>query len=302
MKQVKVILLVVSIAFFGNQVKGQQLAHYSQFFLNDYVLNPAVGGTNPYFDVKSTYRYQWVGIEDAPRTFLMSMHGPFNEKGNMGIGGYVYSDVTGPTRKTGFKASYSYNFKLNDELKLSFGLAGGLMQFAVDGSDITLKDQNDQAIGNVWQAAYTPDAAFGAYLYHEDFFVGLSIPQLIGTKLQLAENYSSADNSLKNHYFISGGYTFHITYEFDFEPFVQGKYIPPTNPQVDIGGRFIWNEMVWLGGIFRTEDAATIFAGVNFLENFTFGYSYDVITNDIKILSSGSHEIVLGLKFNERKD
>lgn len=302
MKQVKVILLVVSIAFFGNQVKGQQLAHYSQFFLNDYVLNPAVGGTNSYFDVKSTYRYQWVGIEDAPRTFLMSMHGPLNEKGNMGIGGYVYSDVTGPTRKTGFKASYSYNFKLNDELKLSFGLAGGLMQFAVDGSDITLKDQNDQAIGNVWQAAYTPDAAFGAYLYHEDFFVGLSIPQLIGTKLQLAENYSSADNSLKNHYFISGGYTFHISDEFDFEPFVQGKYIPPTNPQVDIGGRFIWNEMVWLGGIFRTEDAATIFAGVNFLENFTFGYSYDVITNDIKILSSGSHEIVLGLKFNERKD
>lgn len=302
MKQVKVILLVVSIAFFGNQVKGQQLAHYSQFFLNDYVLNPAVGGTKPYFDVKSTYRYQWVGIEDAPRTFLMSMHGPLNEKGNMGIGGYVYSDVTGPTRKTGFKASYSYNFKLNDELKLSFGLAGGLMQFAVDGSDITLKDQNDQAIGNVWQAAYTPDAAFGAYLYHEDFFVGLSIPQLIGTKLQLAENYSSSDNSLKNHYFISGGYTFHITDEFDFEPFVQGKYIPPTNPQVDIGGRFIWNEMVWLGGTFRTEDAATIFAGVNFLENFTFGYSYDVITNDIKILSSGSHEIVLGLKFNERKD
>lgn len=280
---------------------GQQLAHYSQFFLNDYVLNPAVAGTESHFEVNSTYRYQWVGIKDAPRTFLMSMDGPIG-KGNMGIGGYVYSDVTGPTRKTGFKVSYAYNFKVTDDIKLSFGLAGGLMQFAVDGSEISLNQENDQAIANVWSAAYTPDAAFGAYLYHEDFFASVSIPQLIGTKLELADGYSSADNSLKNHYFISGGYTFHINSDFDFEPLVQGKYIPPTNPQIDAGGRFIWKEMLWLGGTYRSEDAATIFAGINFLENFTFGYSYDVITNDVKVVSSGTHEIVLSLKFNERKD
>ena len=302
MKNVKALLFGLAIGCFSLNSSAQQLAHYSQFVMNDYVLNPAVAGTNPYFDVKSTYRYQWVGIQDAPRTFLLSMNGPLNEKGNMGIGGYIYSDITGPTRKTGFKASYAYNFKLTDEMKLSFGLAGGLMQFAVDGSEINLNQKNDQAIGNVWQAAYTPDAAFGAYLYHDDFFVSLSIPQLIGTKLELAENYSSADNSLKNHYFISGGYTFHINNEFDFEPLVQGKYIPPLTPQIDIGGRFIWKEMIWLGGTYRTEDAATIFAGINFLDNFTFGYSYDVITNDIKILSSGTHELVLGLRFNERKD
>ncbi len=302
MKNIKIIAVGLVLGLFTVSVKGQQLAHYSQFFMNDYILNPAVGGTNPYFEAQSTYRYQWVGIDDAPRTFLMSMNGPLNEKGNMGIGGYVYSDVTGPTRKTGFKASYSYNFKVTEEVKLSFGLAGGLMQFAVDGSDITLNQENDQAIGNVWQAAYTPDAAFGAYLYHEDFFVSLSIPQLIGTKLELADNYSSADNSLKNHYFISGGYTFHITDEFDIEPLVQGKYIPPTNPQLDLGGRVIWNDMIWLGGTYRTEATASIFAGINFLENFTFGYSYDIVSKDISVLSSGTHEVVLGLKFNERKD
>jgi len=301
MKSFKVVLIGLGLGLMSLASNGQQLAHYSQFFLNDYVLNPAVAGTHSYFDVHSTYRYQWVGIQDAPRTFLVSMNGPIG-KGNMGVGGYVYSDVTGPTRKTGFKASYAYNFKVTDKVKLSFGLAGGLMQFAVDGSEINLNEKNDQAIATVWTAAYTPDAAFGAYLYHDDFFVSLSIPQLIGTKLQLAEGYSTTDNSLKNHYFLSGGYTFHINDAIDIQPLVQAKYIPPTNPQIDVGARVIWNEMIWLGGTYRSEDAASIFAGINFLENFSFGYAYDIITNDIKQVSSGTHEVVLGLRFNERKD
>lgn len=290
-----VLIVLVSV----QEASAQQLAHYSQFFMNDFILNPAVGGTESHFDVKSTYRYQWVGVDDAPRTFLLSMHGPIG-KGNMGLGGYVYSDVTGPTRRTGFKLSYAYNFKVSDEIKLSFGLAGGLMQFAIDGSTISLQENNDVALSNAWRAAYTPDAAFGAYLYHDDFFVGLSIPQLIGTKLELAEGYSNNDNSLKNHYFLSGGYTFHITDEWDIEPLVQLKYIPPTNPQIDVGGRVVYNEMIWLGGTYRSESAATVFAGIHFLQNFTFGYSYDIISTDIKNVSSGTHELILGLKFNEK--
>ena len=49
-------------------INAQQLPHYSQYMVNDYVMNPAIGGKNNYFLGMSANRYQWGGITDAPRT------------------------------------------------------------------------------------------------------------------------------------------------------------------------------------------------------------------------------------------
>ena len=292
------VLYILVLAFLPGVLFTQQLAHFTQFYLNEYIINPAAGGTKNYFDVKSSYRYQWVGVNDAPRTFTLSMDGPMGKKKNMGLGGYVYSDITGPTRRTGFKVSYAYNFKVTSDIKLSFGLAGGLMQFAVDGSEITLAETNDVAFANSLTSAYTPDAAFGAYLYSDDFYASISIPQLIGTELKFTDNHTNTKNKLENHYYINGGYKFR-TGAWVLEPFAQIKYIPPVNPQIDIGGRAIYNDLIWLGGTYRSEDAAAVFVGLHLVENFVFSYSYDIITTDINSVSSGTHEIVLGLRFHK---
>ena len=298
----KKITLIAIIALVSGTLSAQPLGQFSQFFMNKYVINPAVGGTSHYFDVKSSYRYQWVGIDNAPRTFVLSMQGPLNERNNMGIGGYVYSDVTGPTRRTGFKISYAYNFKVSDEIKLSFGLSGGLMQFSVDGSDMELADNNDVALGNTLTSAYTPDAAFGIYLYHDNWYVSVSIPQLIGTEMKFLDNHTNSLNKLQNHYYFNAGYTFNIGDNWGIEPMVQLKYIPPLDPQIDGGLRVIYNEMLFLGGTYRTESGATVFAGLQVAENFTLSYSYDIITTEIGRVSSGSHELLLGLKFHQRND
>jgi len=298
----KKITLIAILAFMSGTISAQQLGQFSQFFMNKYVLNPAVGGTSHYFDVKSSYRYQWVGIDDSPRTFVLSMQGPLNQKNNMGIGGYVYSDITGPTRRTGFKVSYAYNFKVSNDIKLSFGLAGGLMQFSVDGSDMELADENDVALGNTLTTAYTPDAAFGVYLYHDNWYVSVSIPQLIGTEMKFVDNHTNSLNKLQNHYYFNAGYVINLGEHWDIEPMVQLKYIPPLDPQFDGGLRVIFNDMMFLGGTYRTESGPTVFAGVKVAENFTMSYSYDIITTEIGRVSSGSHEILLGLKFHQRNE
>lgn len=296
----KKLIYTAAIALISVQVYGQQLPSFAQFFNNDYVLNPAIGGTKGYYDVKSAYRYQWVGIQDAPRTFTLALNGPI-VKEKMGIGGYIYSDVTGPTRRTGAKVSYSYIFKLTEELKMSFGLAGGVMQYVVDGTEIKMKDGNDLAAGNSMRAAYTPDAAFGAYLFHDNFYVSLSTPQLIGTTLKFYDGSKSQDNRLKNHYYFNAGYKFKFGEIWAVEPMVQLKYAPPADPQLDAGARVIWSEKIWIGGLYRTQEAAVVFVGVDISDSFVMSYAYDVITNNIKSVSSGSHEILLGFKFRNLK-
>jgi type IX secretion system PorP/SprF family membrane protein len=68
-------------------VQAQQLPQLSQYQFNDYVFNPAVAGSRPFFELRSGHRYQWVGIQDSPRTFTLSGTTPLGK--NMGLGGYL---------------------------------------------------------------------------------------------------------------------------------------------------------------------------------------------------------------------
>lgn len=295
MKRILSILFVFGAVF----TYGQQLPHYTQYLINDYVTNPAIGGTSPYFKAQSNHRFQWVGITDAPRTYIFSLHGPIvNDK--MGVGGYVFTDFTGPTRRSGFQASYSYKVNITDDIKLSFGLAGGLLQFAVDGGKVNLEDINDLVLSTSLQSSLVLDMAAGLYLYEEDrWFFSISAPQLVGSKLQFFDTYTNTLSRLSNHYFAAGGYTFDISSDFQIQPSFLIKYISPVPIQVDANVRAIYQENVWVGLSYRSEDAIGAMLGYNFKERFMFGYSYDFPISNLRKQSTGSHELMVGFRFLE---
>src|ERR1700704_1141479 len=53
---------------------------YTQYILNNYILNPAVAGIENYTDIKLSYRNQWTGINGAPTTAYFSIHGPIGKE------------------------------------------------------------------------------------------------------------------------------------------------------------------------------------------------------------------------------
>src|SRR5436190_19335939 len=61
-------------------VNAQQKPHYTQYILNQYILNPAITGIENYTDVKLSHRHQWVGIQDAPVTTYFTIHAPIGKK------------------------------------------------------------------------------------------------------------------------------------------------------------------------------------------------------------------------------
>src|SRR5688572_13309914 len=74
----KIVFGLLSILF-CQSVLAQQKPHYTQYILNQYVLNPALTGIENYTDVKIGHRRQWVGIEDAPVTTYLTIHTPINK-------------------------------------------------------------------------------------------------------------------------------------------------------------------------------------------------------------------------------
>ena len=65
----KLTLLFVSI-FMGSMLQAQQLPQLSQFMINDFAVNPAIAGMDDYYQIKTSVRNQWVGIEDAPKNWI----------------------------------------------------------------------------------------------------------------------------------------------------------------------------------------------------------------------------------------
>lgn len=293
-----VLFLVLSLN--PGSVEGQQLPQYTQFRFNRYAVNPAVGGSKPYYDIRSSHRYQWIGITDAPRTFALSVHGP-NKNRKVGLGGYVYTDIVGPTRRSGAQFSYSYHFQLEEDLKLSLGLSGGLLHFQIDAQKITFKEENDPVVKDKLYSSLLPDAKFGAYLYKKDeYYVGFSAPQLLQNKLKMFEQSDAPYSRLEDHYFLHGGYRFEIDDDWDVEPFSIIKYVHPAPLKVDINARAIYQDQVWAGVGYRTNDAFTGSFGFIYKRHLLFGYSHDFTTSNLKNHSSGTHEVVLGLRFNKR--
>ena len=91
MQNKRILPLLVAMACTVLTARAQQLPQLTQYQFNDYVFNPAVAGTRQFFELRSGHRYQWVGIQDAPRTFTLS--GITKWPGSVNLPGPVFSAV-----------------------------------------------------------------------------------------------------------------------------------------------------------------------------------------------------------------
>ncbi|MBL4592237.1 MAG: type IX secretion system membrane protein PorP/SprF [Flavobacteriales bacterium] len=296
----KKVLIISFLLLCGSSLFSQQLPHFSQYFLNDFLINPAVAGSRGYFEGISTHRYQWEGITDAPRTYTLSVNGPSKNR-KMGFGGYIFTDIVGPTRRTGIDLSYAYHIKINEKLKLSLGINAGLLQFMIDGSKITLRDQDDAVITNGVQSELVPDAGFGFYLYHKKYYFGFSAPQLLNTKVDIVDANQNPTGTLPSHFFVTGGYKFQATEDFIVEPIVFVKYVKPAPVQFEGTLKLTYKNKVWLSGTYRDLDAITASIGFLLGNSFTIAYAHDFTTTNLKNYSDGTNEIMIGARFYSKK-
>ena len=76
----KNILVAISLAFMVTGVYAQQLPFTSQYMFNDYLINPAVGGSLDHMPITLSVRSQWAGLEGSPKTQFFSAHSKLGKK------------------------------------------------------------------------------------------------------------------------------------------------------------------------------------------------------------------------------
>ncbi|MEA3463081.1 MAG: PorP/SprF family type IX secretion system membrane protein, partial [Bacteroidota bacterium] len=215
-------------------------------------------------------------------------------------GGYVYNDVTGPTSRTGVTGSYAYNIAVTGDIRLSMGLSASIMQYRIDGTQLNPADVSDPAILYMVSTSYMPDAGLGLYLYSDQFYVGLSAAQLLNNNIKIFDNKDGL-NRLKTHINLIGAYRFWLSEDWLVEPSLMVKGTAPKEIAFDITARVEWQKKFWGGVSYRYSDAIAIMLGYSFDETLFFGYAYDIGISDLRNYNSGSHEVMIGYRFNDIK-
>ena len=131
------IAFLLSVQF----VNAQQYPLFTNYVINCLGFNPAVASLEQGLDAKLTYRTQWTGISEAPKTSLFSLtYRP--EKIKIGFGGYFFNDGYGALKRTGGAGVLSYTQNLSAETSISLGASIGYYQTSLSNT-IRATDPND---------------------------------------------------------------------------------------------------------------------------------------------------------------
>lgn len=292
--------IICALLLSAQSINAQQLPQFSQYMFNQYAFNPAYAGVKDNWEAVTNNRYQWLGITDAPRTFTLSACGPLkNEK--LALGGYLYTDIVGPTRRIGFQTSLSYHLQLSETIHLSFGLSLGFNEWVLDADKITAYHPDDFYFSNGLLRSFDPDGKFGLYLYHDDWYVGASMEQIFHDKLSFTATQIGSESYLEDHYYFHAGYNIALGDDLVLQPSTLLKLGPPAPPKLDFNLMATYRKMIWAGLGIRTRDAVSVMAGFRYKDMLTIGYSFDITTTDLKNYNSGTHEVLLGIAFGNVK-
>lgn len=292
----KIVTLIIFVAALSG-VKAQQLGIYTNYLLNEFYYNPAIAGSRDVILANINYRNQWVGFNEAPRSYTGSVYGSWKNKRKVGLGVSLVGERSGLTQRTGGYLTYAYHFKFTEKLRLGLGVSAGFLQYRVRLYDVRVVDSGDDMLtGNVMNAN-APDLNAGLYFYHDVFWIGASGFQLLQSKLQFA----SSNSKLTQHFYATGGVNIKLNKKNVLQPSFLLRYNGPVPYQVDGSLRWLYDNKFWLGVTYRTDDAYCALVGFTYKDRISIGYSYDYTFSNIQKYGMGSHELWLSYTINKKK-
>lgn len=294
---------------------AQQTAQYSNYQMNNFLLNPAVAGSYSYWNARAGFRLQWLGVEGAPRTYFATVHGPLKQKPkrskskrgqkqgvNHGVGFTASFDEVGAFSYAGFSGSYAAHLPLNKIWTLSLGASLGMKQTSINTNDLNFQQYptDPSIVGGIYTET-KPDVNLGGWLYSKTAFIGFSARQILQNDVNIGGEVEENNLSrLYNHYYFTGGVKLEVNYDWVFVPSVMLQAVRPAPLQVDLNTTFWYKSKVGLGLSYRHLDA--IYATVEYVHNhmLEISYAYDLPLSGLSKYNSGTHEVIVGIRWNRK--
>ncbi|TAI47204.1 type IX secretion system membrane protein PorP/SprF [Flagellimonas allohymeniacidonis] len=295
-----ILFLIVALQINSQELTAPQLSQYLSD--NPFLMSSSYAGIGNFVKVRMNGLTQWVGVKDAPGTQSLSADVRLGNRS--GIGMVLYNDSNGETKQKGGKISFAHHLTIDkyDNHFFSFALAFNLNQFRIDIENFDAN--NDMGITND-RASSNPNFDISVLYRKEGFYLSLTTNNLLNKDFKKF-NPIYEPNTLRSYHFYSG-YKMRRSRraEFEIEPSIYIQYFENDGRSVtDLNTKFRWYDFIdyYYAGItyrFLNDQLGQPMYIAPILGmkkgNFYFGYSYQIVMNEILGYSSGTHVVTVGI-------
>lgn len=286
---------------------GQQDAQYTQFMYNKLAFNPAVAGLPESAEFQLIARQQWLGLEEAPTSQVLTYNTPLTSSGT-GIAARFNRVTIGLEQQYLVEGSYAYRIALRGGARLGFGVSASAKYLNVDYQDArpTQGGGVDAAIPGAAASRIIPNFGAGIYLDARRYYVGFSLPRLLQSDIDLGSEETIISREVRHFYFM-GGLTIPLGDKVSLEPQLLAKFVSGApfdadfNVMANLGTNFFTGLSYRLGGNGGGE-SASILAGLYLSEHLSMCLAYDLGLSDLRTAQNGSIELVVGYSVGGRSN
>ncbi|MCD0466231.1 type IX secretion system membrane protein PorP/SprF [Flavobacterium sp. ENC] len=290
----KKIIFFITFLFYITSVSAQQDPEYTHYMYNMSVVNPAYAtGTPAMLNLGGLYRTQWVGAYGAPKTFTFFGHTAISDKIEVGLS-LVSDDIgDGAKKENNFYADFAYVLNLGGKNKLSLGLKAGFTSLQTNFNGFLFTDPETDLAFSQNINVTRPNIGIGAYYFRDNFYAGISAPNLLSSKHIEEKSGINAYGSEAIHTFLTAGYVFQISDRVKLKPAFMSKIVKGAPMTVDLTANVLYNNKFELGAAYRLGDAVSALCNINVTPSLRVGYAYDYTLSNLGQFNSGTHEIML---------
>ncbi len=281
--------------------EAQQDARFSQYAWNNFLFNPAYAGLDKTISVSLYNQNNWISFPGAPVTRAFTIQSPFNHYKN-GIGLKLIDESSETYRNSNLSLAYSYKINLSSGV-LSFGIDGGFNYYALNLTNLSIRDLDDQVLSGATRKVST-DISTGLFYKRKRFYIGFAARHLTQPKLS---DVSSDDSRIKRNYYISVKTDLTLSSSVVLTPAFLVKYIAQSKPLAEAGAYISIGPAFWTGAFIRTNKEISGQLGMNvnklirnIREDLRIGYAYDFGFSNLYRYNLGTHEIMLLYNFTLR--
>jgi type IX secretion system PorP/SprF family membrane protein len=315
MKKFLFICLICSLSV---RLLAQNELFSRQYFLNNYLVNPAVGGIHDYMDARLSYSRQWTAIENSPSSVLLTFNTNLSKekdqvlrysyadrkyrigKGHLdynyrcikhGVGLKATYDKVNVFNYTDVLLSYACHVPLNPYFTLSVGIGGGMSLSTLDVTGNYIGNSDDPLLNAGKRNEITPVLEAGIWLYTTGPYIGMSLSKY------MEDPYDEDGKTRYNNIYATAGWQL-VFRNMTFTPSLMYCYNGYSGEGLDIHAVLWFYDVVWAGASLRKLENPSAHVGLLLGNRVEINYTYDINKSEW----GGSHEIGIAYRIWKRAD
>lgn len=284
---------------------AQQDAQYTQFMYNKLGFNPGVAGSPESTRFQVAARQQWLGLDEAPSSQVATFNTPLTSAGT-GIAARLSRVTIGLEQQYNVEGSYAYRFSLGRGTRLGIGMSASARYFNIEynRANPTQGGGIDVAIPGATESKVIPNFGAGIYLDGPAFYLGLSVPRLLESDIDLGGEETIISREARHFYFM-GGIKLPLSDKLALEPQILAKYVTGAPFDADVNVTAHLGQNLFTGVSYRlggngAGESASVLAGLYLSEYLSMCMAYDMGLSDLKGAQNGSIEIVIAYSLGGR--